>query len=79
MLEGPTVIAVDPLAGLALMSWTIWHFGPQVDGDSSTNDTLLALASGEAGGSKIGSLDSAEAQQLQAALDAVRPPLSLNL
>lgn len=43
----------------------------QVDGDSSTNDTLLALASGAAGGSKISDINSEEAQQLQAALDAV--------
>ena len=42
-----------------------------MDGDSSTNDTLLALASGAAGGPKIDSLDSEECHQLQAALDAV--------
>lgn len=42
-----------------------------VDGDTSTNDTLLALASGAAGGKLIAKIDSTEAQQLQAALDAV--------
>jgi N-acetylglutamate synthase/N-acetylornithine aminotransferase len=45
----------------------------QVDGDSSTNDTLLALASGAAGGPRISNINSAEARQLQAALDAVSP------
>lgn len=45
-----------------------------MDGDSSTNDTLLALASGAAGGPKIDSLNSEECHQLQAALDAVGCP-----
>lgn len=45
-----------------------------MDGDSSTNDTLLALASGAAGGPKIDSLNSEECHQLQAALDAVGYP-----
>lgn len=43
----------------------------QVDGDSSTNDTVIALASGLAGSSKISSFNSDEAVQLQACLDAV--------
>jgi glutamate N-acetyltransferase/amino-acid N-acetyltransferase len=42
-----------------------------VDGDSSTNDTLLALASGAAGGPVISNPESQEAQQLQVAVDAV--------
>lgn len=49
----------------------------QVDGDSSTNDTLLALASGAAGGPSISNIDSEEARQLQAALDAVGLPTIL--
>lgn len=50
-----------------------------VDGDTSTNDTLLALASGKAGGPLIDSLDSAEAQQLQSALDAVLKGLAKSI
>lgn len=44
----------------------------QVDGDTSTNDTVIALASGLSGMHCISSLDSDEAIQLQACLDAVR-------
>ena len=43
----------------------------QVDGDTSTNDTVIALASGLSGLGCIASLDSDEATQLQACLDAV--------
>jgi len=50
-----------------------------VDGDSSTNDTLLALASGAAGGTKIDSLNSEECHQLQAALDAVLQGLAKSI
>ncbi|MED6187424.1 hypothetical protein PIB30_076322 [Stylosanthes scabra] len=42
-----------------------------VDGDTSTNDTIIALASGLSGLGCISSLDSDEAAQLQACLDAV--------
>ncbi|CAN1304399.1 Arginine biosynthesis bifunctional protein ArgJ, chloroplastic [Linum perenne] len=42
-----------------------------VDGDTSTNDTVIALASGLSGTTQISSLDSHEAEQLQAGLDAV--------
>ncbi|GBG83669.1 hypothetical protein CBR_g37471 [Chara braunii] len=42
-----------------------------VDGDTSTNDSVIALASGAAGGSVILKVNSKEAQQLQMALDAV--------
>lgn len=44
----------------------------QVDGDTSTNDTVIALASGLSGLDCIASLDSEEATQLQACLDAVK-------
>jgi len=47
----------------------------QVDGDTSTNDTVIALASGLSGLSCISSLDSDEAIQLQACLDAVMSTL----
>ncbi|KAG0565684.1 hypothetical protein KC19_7G007000 [Ceratodon purpureus] len=50
-----------------------------VDGDSSTNDTLLALASGAAGGPSISNIDSEEARQLQAALDAVLQGLAKSI
>lgn len=43
----------------------------QVDGDSSTNDTVIALASGLSRSSRISSVDCNEAVQLQACLDAV--------
>lgn len=43
----------------------------QVDGDTSTNDAVIALASGLSGSNKISSLDSSEAEDLQACLDAV--------
>lgn len=52
----------------------IWLFGFglfQVDGDTSTNDTVIALASGLSGSTKISSLDSDEAKQLQSCLDGV--------
>uniref|UniRef100_R7W6C9 Arginine biosynthesis bifunctional protein ArgJ, chloroplastic n=1 Tax=Aegilops tauschii TaxID=37682 RepID=R7W6C9_AEGTA len=42
-----------------------------VDGDTSTNDCVIAMASGLSGLSDILTHDSAEAQQLQACLDAV--------
>jgi glutamate N-acetyltransferase/amino-acid N-acetyltransferase len=43
----------------------------KVDGDTSTNDCVIAMASGLSGLSDILTHDSAEAQQLQACLDAV--------
>lgn len=43
----------------------------QVDGDTSTNDCVIALASGLSGANKISSLNSSEAEHLQASLDAV--------
>lgn len=43
----------------------------QVDGDTSTNDTVIALASGLSGSNRIASIDSYEAMQLQECLDAV--------
>lgn len=43
----------------------------QVDGDTSTNDTVIALASGLSGSPRISSLQSHEAVELQAGLDAV--------
>lgn len=43
----------------------------QVDGDTSTNDTVIALASGLSESTLISSLKSQEAMQLQACLDVV--------
>lgn len=43
----------------------------KVDGDTSTNDTIIALASGVSGSKKISSLSNHESHQLQACLDAV--------
>lgn len=42
-----------------------------VDGDTSTNDTVLGLASGKAGGEKITDPSSMEGQQLEAAATAL--------
>ncbi|XP_058109780.1 arginine biosynthesis bifunctional protein ArgJ, chloroplastic [Magnolia sinica] len=50
-----------------------------VDGDTSTNDTVIALASGISGSTKISSLNSDEAQQLQACLDAVMQGLAKSI
>ncbi|CAJ2677521.1 unnamed protein product [Trifolium pratense] len=50
-----------------------------VDGDTSTNDTVIALASGLSGLSSISSLDSDEAIQLQACLDAVMQGLAKSI
>ena len=43
----------------------------QVDGDTSTNDTVIALASGLSGSALISSLETSDAAHLQACLDAV--------
>ncbi|MED6185708.1 hypothetical protein PIB30_059669 [Stylosanthes scabra] len=50
-----------------------------VDGDTSTNDTIIALASGLSGLGCISSLDSDEAAQLQACLDAVMQGLAKSI
>ncbi|KAK7267531.1 hypothetical protein RIF29_20207 [Crotalaria pallida] len=50
-----------------------------VDGDTSTNDTVIALASGLSGLGCISSLDSDEATQLQALLDAVMQGLAKSI
>lgn len=50
-----------------------------VDGDTSTNDTVLALASGLSGSNRISSLDSDEAMQLQACLDGVMQGLAKSI
>ncbi|KAK9994567.1 hypothetical protein SO802_024270 [Lithocarpus litseifolius] len=47
-----------------------------VDGDTSTNDTVIALASGLSGSTRIASIDSYEALELQACLDVVMQGLA---
>ena len=42
-----------------------------VDGDTSTNDTVIGLASGAAGNAKITDLGSPEAKQLEDAVTAL--------
>ena len=42
-----------------------------VDGDTSTNDTVLGLASGLSGGATISDSNSEEAKQLEAATTAI--------
>lgn len=50
-----------------------------VDGDTSTNDAVIALASGLSGSNKISSLNSSEAKQLQSCLDAVMQGLAKSI
>ncbi|ERN07771.1 hypothetical protein AMTR_s00012p00117440 [Amborella trichopoda] len=50
-----------------------------VDGDTSTNDTVIALASGLSGSTRISSLDRHEAKQLQACVDAVLQGLAKSI
>ncbi|KAI9085762.1 hypothetical protein K1719_032176 [Acacia pycnantha] len=50
-----------------------------VDGDTSTNDAVIALASGLSGLSCISSLNTDEASQLQACLDAVMQGLAKSI
>ncbi|MDA8418563.1 MAG: bifunctional glutamate N-acetyltransferase/amino-acid acetyltransferase ArgJ [Desulfobacteraceae bacterium] len=50
-----------------------------VDGDTSTNDTVLLLASGQAGNPEISDPASPEAAQLQAALDDLTRDLALQI
>ncbi|XP_024976011.1 arginine biosynthesis bifunctional protein ArgJ, chloroplastic [Cynara cardunculus var. scolymus] len=50
-----------------------------VDGDTSTNDTIIALASGLSGSNRISSQHSSEATQLQMCLDAVMQGLAKSI
>ncbi|KAI3799465.1 hypothetical protein L1987_34763 [Smallanthus sonchifolius] len=50
-----------------------------VDGDTSTNDTIIALASGLSGSNMISALHSSEAKQLQSCLDAVMQGLAKSI
>ncbi|ONI03313.1 hypothetical protein PRUPE_6G250400 [Prunus persica] len=50
-----------------------------VDGDTSTNDTVIALASGLSGSTKISSYNSNQAVQLQAGLDVVMQGLAKSI
>jgi glutamate N-acetyltransferase/amino-acid N-acetyltransferase len=50
-----------------------------VDGDTSTNDAVIALSSGLSGSTRISSLDTTEAKQLQACLDAVMQGLAKSI
>ncbi|XP_078435993.1 arginine biosynthesis protein ArgJ family [Wolffia australiana] len=50
-----------------------------VDGDTSTNDTVIALASGLSGANLISSLESSDGLQLQAGLDAVMQGLAKSI
>ncbi|KAD7479779.1 hypothetical protein R6Q59_008600 [Mikania micrantha] len=50
-----------------------------VDGDTSTNDTVIALASGLSGSKLISALHSTEAKQLQTCLDAVMQGLAKSI
>ncbi|CAN6442535.1 unnamed protein product [Victoria cruziana] len=50
-----------------------------VDGDTSTNDCVIALASGVSGSTEISSFDIPEAQQLQTCLDTVMQGLAKSI
>ena len=47
-----------------------------IDGDTSTNDSFILMATGQAGHARISSLESAEGQALQAAVSAVAAELA---
>ncbi|XP_057778945.1 arginine biosynthesis bifunctional protein ArgJ, chloroplastic isoform X2 [Salvia miltiorrhiza] len=55
----------------------VWR--KMVDGDTSTNDCVIALASGLSGANKISSFDNSDAQHLQACLDAVMQGLAKSI
>ncbi|KAG5553857.1 hypothetical protein RHGRI_011658 [Rhododendron griersonianum] len=74
----------------ALVTSTVWRKMVQVavsrsfnqitvDGDTSTNDAVIALASGLSGSNMISSLNSSEAKQLQQCLDAVMQGLAKSI
>ncbi|XP_052175317.1 arginine biosynthesis bifunctional protein ArgJ, chloroplastic isoform X2 [Diospyros lotus] len=50
-----------------------------VDGDTSTNDSVIALASGLSGSVEISNMDSPEAKQLQLCIDAVMQGLAKSI
>jgi glutamate N-acetyltransferase/amino-acid N-acetyltransferase len=50
-----------------------------IDGDTSTNDTVLLLANGIAGNTQVDSLDSADAELLQECLDDLLLDLALQI
>ncbi|KAI3435752.1 hypothetical protein D9Q98_001810 [Chlorella vulgaris] len=50
-----------------------------VDGDTSTNDTVIGLASGQAGGEVLSDASSPEAQKLEAALTALLQGLAKSI
>ncbi|KAL6507977.1 hypothetical protein OROGR_024172 [Orobanche gracilis] len=50
-----------------------------VDGDTSTNDSVIALASGLSGSNEITSLNNSDAKHLQACLDAVMQGLAKSI
>ncbi|XP_008241426.1 PREDICTED: arginine biosynthesis bifunctional protein ArgJ, chloroplastic isoform X2 [Prunus mume] len=61
----------------AMVSSDVWR--KMVDGDTSTNDTVIALASGLSGSTKISSYNSNQAVQLQAGLDVVMQGLAKSI
>lgn len=56
---------------MQLGHWPRHHAQITVDGDTSTNDTVVGLASGAAGNAPITDASSPEGQQLEAALTAL--------
>uniref|UniRef100_A0A6N2MJM9 Arginine biosynthesis bifunctional protein ArgJ, chloroplastic n=1 Tax=Salix viminalis TaxID=40686 RepID=A0A6N2MJM9_SALVM len=68
----------------ALVNSDVWRKMVQisvnrVDGDTSTNDTVIALASGLSGSTSISNINCHEAMQLQACLDAVMQGLAKSI
>jgi N-acetylglutamate synthase/N-acetylornithine aminotransferase len=61
--------------GVDIKTITLYATILKVDGDTSTNDCVIAMASGLSGLSGILSHGSTEAQQFQACLDAVSTAL----
>ena len=76
-----TDAAVSPAVLQAILSGSVNQSFNRitVDGDTSTNDTVLLLASGKAGNPLIDDLSSAEAGLLQGAVDELTRDLALQI
>lgn len=79
VITSDAVVTVDIWRKMVLMAVNRSFNQITVDGDTSTNDTVVALASGLSGAREITSLEDLEAEQLQAALDAVMQGLAKSI
>ncbi|MBC8317179.1 MAG: bifunctional glutamate N-acetyltransferase/amino-acid acetyltransferase ArgJ [Desulfobulbaceae bacterium] len=72
-------VASDVLSAMLQKSVSQSFNAITVDGDTSTNDTVLLLANGVAGNSQLTSLDSADAVLFQQCLDSLLLDLALQI